>query len=407
MYVAHGTRLDQRRRRATATTTSSSWPATRRLPEPRSSSSRPATSRASTTSRAIDKELLRQHREGLIVPLRLPQGWSSHERIARGNHDARRRPRRRIHRHLRRGNFFLEIQDHGIPEQRKIVPSRASSATERHPLVAPTTPTTCTRTTPSRTTCCSASAPARRFADEKRMKFDLGQLLREVGRRDAPHLPRTYREASRTPLAIAEMCNLVIPRPAAYHLPKFPVPAGKTLPELLRPRWPARGWSERLERAAPPPRAGARPQPDEDYRDAARLRDRRSSPRRASPATSWWSGTSSTGRRSNGIPVGPGPRLGRRARSSPTRWDHRPRSARYDLLFERFLNPERISHARLRHRLLHAPPRRGHRLRPPEIRRATASPRSSPSARSAPRWSSATSAACWACPTPRPTGSPR
>ncbi|MGA4817418.1 hypothetical protein ACPA9J_33015 [Pseudomonas aeruginosa] len=31
----------------------------------------------------------------------------------------------------------------------------------------------------------------------------------------------------------------------------------------------------------------------------------------------------------------------------------------YDLLFERFLNPERIIHARLRRRLLHGGPRPG------------------------------------------------
>ena len=40
----------------------------------------------------------------------------------------------------------------------------------------------------------------------------------------------------------------------------------------------------------------------------------------------------------------------------------------YGLLFERFLNPERVSHARYRHRLLHEPPRRGDRVRHAEVR---------------------------------------
>ena len=48
----------------------------------------------------------------------------------------------------------------------------------------------------------------------------------------------------------------------------------------------------------------------------------------------------------------------------------------YNLLFERFLNPERVSHAGLRRRLLHGPARRGDRLRAREVRRRAASGRS-------------------------------
>ena len=57
------------------------------------------------------------------------------------------------------------------------------------------------------------------------------------------------------------------------------------------------------------------------------------------------------------------------ARSSPTALritDIDP--LKYGLLFERFLNPERVSHAGLRHRLLLRAARRGHRLRHAEVR---------------------------------------
>jgi DNA polymerase-3 subunit alpha len=47
--------------------------------------------------------------------------------------------------------------------------------------------------------------------------------------------------------------------------------------------------------------------------------------------------------KANGVPVGPGPRLRRRLAGGLRAGHHRPRSAPYALLFERFLNPERVS----------------------------------------------------------------
>jgi hypothetical protein len=47
---------------------------------------------------------------------------------------------------------------------------------------------------------------------------------------------------------------------------------------------------------------------------------------------------------------------------------------RYDLLFERFLNPERVSLPGLRRRLLHGSPRRSHRLRRRKVRARSRQP---------------------------------
>ena len=63
--------------------------------------------------------------------------------------------------------------------------------------------------------------------------------------------------------------------------------------------------------------------------------------------------------------------------------------------------------ARHRRGLRGRPPRRGHRLRHPQVRRRTTSPRSSRSARCSPGRRSATSGASWAWATARSTGSPR
>ena len=76
-----------------------------------------------------------------------------------------------------------------------------------------------------------------------------------------------------------------------------------------------------------------------------------------------------------------GHRLDRRLRHR----DHRADPIEHGLLFERFLNPERISPARRRPRLRRAPPRRDDPLRHRASTATTTSRRSSPSARSSPR----------------------
>ena len=54
--------------------------------------------------------------------------------------------------------------------------------------------------------------------------------------------------------------------------------------------------------------------------------------------------TSSAGRASNGVPVGPGRGSGAGSLVAYCAWHHRTSiRSRYDLLFERFLNPERVS----------------------------------------------------------------
>ena len=78
---------------------------------------------------------------------------------------------------------------------------------------------------------------------------------------------------------------------------------------------------------------------------------------------------------------------------------------RFGLLFERFLNPDRVSMPDFDIDFCQDRPRRGDRLRRSAATAPTASRRSSPSARCrrAPRC--ATSAACWRCRTGRSTGS--
>src|SRR2546428_9821679 len=69
----------------------------------------------------IDKELLREHREGLIVLSSCLKGEVTQNLVA-GN-DAKAKDAALQYKEILGGeNFFLEIQDHGIPHQQKIIP---------------------------------------------------------------------------------------------------------------------------------------------------------------------------------------------------------------------------------------------------------------------------------------------
>src|SRR6478672_1896446 len=72
----------------------------------------------------IDKELLREHREGLIVLSSCLKGEVS-QNLAQGNYQRAKDAALQFREILGPENFFLEIQDHGIPDQQKIVPMMA------------------------------------------------------------------------------------------------------------------------------------------------------------------------------------------------------------------------------------------------------------------------------------------
>src|SRR5438270_835574 len=72
----------------------------------------------------IDKELLREHREGLIVLSSCLKGEVS-QSLAGGNYAKARDVALQYKEILGGENFFLEIQDHGIPDQQKIIPMMA------------------------------------------------------------------------------------------------------------------------------------------------------------------------------------------------------------------------------------------------------------------------------------------
>ena len=108
----------------------------------------------------------------------------------------------------------------------------------------------------------------------------------------------------------------------------------------------------------------------------------------------------------NGCPVGPGRGSGAGSLVAYVLLITDLDPLQYNLLFERFLNPEAGVHARLRHRLLPGQSRPRHRLREGQVRPLPPSARSPPLAPWQPRARCATSAACWAWVSAMSTPSP-
>src|ERR1035437_6258952 len=109
----------------------------------------------------IDKELLAEHAEGLIC-LSACIGGELPQAILAGDMDAAESVARQHMEMFGPDGYFLEVMDHCIPEEEAIRGGLGGVA--RIPPAAPgcrwsppTTPTTCTLTTPRHTTSCSAS----------------------------------------------------------------------------------------------------------------------------------------------------------------------------------------------------------------------------------------------------------
>ena len=129
-----------RRDRARASTTSRcSRSRTQGYQQPHQGVVGTRTSTASSRSPRVDFELLEQHHEGLDRAPPAASAARCRQALLDGRLRRRARARRRASRTIfGRDNFFIELQDHGLPEQHAGQPAagRASRASMRAPLLA-------------------------------------------------------------------------------------------------------------------------------------------------------------------------------------------------------------------------------------------------------------------------------
>ncbi|HSA95580.1 MAG TPA: DNA polymerase III subunit alpha, partial [Acidobacteriota bacterium] len=287
----------------------------------------------------IDKELLAAHAEGLIGLSACLKGevavW-----LGRGVAERAEEVAREYASIFAPGDFFIELQDHGLAEQKAVNPGLAAIAAKTGlPLVATNDIHFARREDAESQDVLVCIQTNRKFSDPDRLKFSTDQFyFKSAG--EMRELFKDYPEACANTMRIAGRCEFDFPS-KTYFLPNFVPPEGKSLSEYFEEvAWG--GFRTRMTRRAERGTTAAFAHSLEAYED--RMRREIGLIKEMGFEGYFlivWDLLKAA--REKGIPVGPG--RGSAAGSllayalEITEID----PLEYDLLFERFLNPERIS----------------------------------------------------------------
>ena len=276
----------------------------------------------------VDLDLLREHHEGLIA-LSACLAGEIPRALTRGDYEGARKAALRYEGIFGRGNFYLELQDHGMAEQKRINPQLIRLSRETGiPLVATND---CHYIAPEdsrmhRVLLCIQTG--RTIEDENAMEFGSEEFYfksEEEMRALFPDVP----EAADNTVKIAQRCQVELEF-GKTKLPAFFTPDGSDNLEFFR-----RLCQEGLAR-----RYGENP--PQEYRDRLEYEIRVISQMGyVNYYLIVWDFIRYA--RSVGIPVGPGRGSGAGSLAAYCVGITNVDPMRYDLLFERFLNPERVS----------------------------------------------------------------
>jgi DNA polymerase-3 subunit alpha len=287
----------------------------------------------------IDKDLLASHSKGLIAMSACLRG-DVNETILADKYDNARRLAYTYQDIFGRNNFFLEIQDHGLEQDKRLTPqiNRLSQETGI-PLVATNDSHYLRREDARAHEILMCISTGKTLTDPSRMKFDhpdfylksraeMMQLFGEL--EDA--LDRTY--------DIAQRCHVTLDK-VKEPFPKFDVPEGHDVHTYFE--YVARqGFEKRLSRLESMQARGALKHDLAEYRERLDFEIKMIQQMKFSGYfLIVWDFIRYA--KSMGIPVGPGrgSAAGSLVGYCMQITDIDP--LKYDLLFERFLNPERVS----------------------------------------------------------------
>jgi DNA polymerase III subunit alpha len=187
----------------------------------------------------MDRQLLAEYSEGLICL----SGCLSSEvatALLAGQEDRAREVAGTYREIFGPQSYFVEIQDHGLPDQRRVLPRQVALARAIGvPLVATNDLhyTLAEDAKPHDVLLCIQQQKVQ--AETRRLRFDSEEFYlksAEEMRRVFHELP----EACDATLAIAERCELDLvfgersPADQRFHLPRFQTPNGELIPEYLR-----------------------------------------------------------------------------------------------------------------------------------------------------------------------------
>ena len=287
----------------------------------------------------IDKDLLAQHSAGLIGLSSCLKGEVASE--IRMDQARKALAAAAIYRDiLGDGNFFLEMQFQGIEEQRLVNTGLLPIARDLEmPLVATNDVHYLHQDDHKPHDILLCIGTGKSVHDEKRLKYHGDQFFLKTAAQMG-EIFKDHPEALRNTLRIAERCDVTIPS-GENHLPKFEVPEGFTLDGYFD-HVAREGFAERRTRLRAAEADGSLRRPLSEYEQRLAY-EIDVIKRMGYPGYFLIVWDFIRYAREQGIPVGPGRGS---AAGSLVAWAMRITDVdplHYDLLFERFLNPERVS----------------------------------------------------------------
>ena len=179
----------------------------------------------------IDLDLLRQHHEGLIA-LSACLAGEIPRRLRNGDFDGAKKHAQMMQEMMGEGNYYIELQDHGIAEQREILPDLVRLARELHlPLVATNDAHYLTREDAQAQDVLMCIQTGKTADDPNRMKFETDEFYLK-SEEEMRQLFSEYPEAIENTAKIAEQCQVEF-QFGTYHLPEFRYPEGYDGESLL------------------------------------------------------------------------------------------------------------------------------------------------------------------------------
>jgi DNA polymerase-3 subunit alpha len=287
----------------------------------------------------VDHELLAKHSDGLIALSACLRGEVA-DALLSEKYDQAQKSAYRLRDIFGKGNFFLEVQDQGLEQDIRVNRDLVRLAKESGiPLVATNDCHYLTQSDSHAQEVLMCIQTGKTMSDAQRMKFATDQFYFKTAEEMA-HVFRELPDAVTRTVAIAERCNVKIQR-VSNPFPEFKVPEGHSTDSYFE-RVVRDGFASRAPQIERLTKEGRLRHPLTDYE--ARLTaeiEMIKKMRFAGYFLIVWDFIHYA--RAQGVPVGPGrgSAAGSLVSYSLRITDVDP--MQYELLFERFLNPERIS----------------------------------------------------------------
>jgi DNA polymerase III subunit alpha len=287
----------------------------------------------------VDHELLAKHSEGLIALSACLRGEVADALLAE-KYDQAQTSAYRLRDIFGKGNFFLEVQDQGLEMDPRVNRDLVRLSKESGiPLVATNDCHYLTQADSHAQEVLMCIQTGKTMSDGQRMKFATDQFYFKT----AEEMRQVFHElpdALTRTVAIAERCNVKIQR-VSDPFPEFKVPEGHTTDSYFE-KVVREGFASRMPQIERLQKEGKlrRPLPDYESRLTAEI-EMIKTMRFAGYFLIVWDFIHYA--RAQNVPVGPGrgSAAGSLVSYSLRITDVDP--MQYDLIFERFLNPERVS----------------------------------------------------------------